>query len=61
MQTTKITCDCKVCNGMAATVRGDGTRDGKPLTPTMVHNLVRIAHSPMARSASAQKFGPWAA
>jgi hypothetical protein len=45
---------------MAALVRGDGTHDGKPLTKTMVHNLVRIAHSPMARSASAQKFGPWA-
>lgn len=63
--TTVITCDCKVCSGRNARVRGDGTHNGKPMTRTMRHNLVCLAHSPvgqqLARTASGQRFGPWPA
>lgn len=59
METTVVTCNCKVCNGMSARMRGAGTVAGKKATPTAIHNIVRMAHSPLARSASAQQFGPW--
>lgn len=58
--TTVITCDCKVCNGQSARVRGEGTFEGKPYTRTMIHNMVRMAHSPLSRTRSARDFGPWA-
>lgn len=57
--TTTITCDCKIHQGKSANVRGDGTHDGKPYTKTMVHNLVALAHSPLAKAQSVQRFGPW--
>ncbi|MGD0287406.1 MAG: hypothetical protein ABSC31_13700 [Acidimicrobiales bacterium] len=49
-----ITCNCKVCKGKSAKVRG-----AQKYTPTMVHNLVGVAHSPLARAASTQQWGPW--
>jgi len=52
--TQTITCNCKWCEGKSARVRGT-----QHYTPTMVHNLVGIAHSPLARAASAQRSGPW--
>jgi hypothetical protein len=52
--TQTITCDCKVCKGKSAKVRGS-----RRYMPTMIHNLVGIAHSPLARAASAQRSGPW--
>jgi hypothetical protein len=59
METTVITCTCTVCNGLSARIRGEVT--GSPKTKaTKIHNLVGIAHSPLAKSASAQRFGPWA-
>lgn len=58
--TTKITCDCTYCNGKAALVRGDGTYEGKPMSATMRHGIVCLAHSPLARARSAREFGPWA-
>lgn len=57
--TVLITCDCTVCNGLSARVRGEVTGSPKSKA-TKVHNLVRLAHSPLAKSGSAQQFGPWA-
>ena len=32
----------------------------EPQDRTTIHNLVLLAHGPMARAESVQKFGPWA-
>lgn len=55
-ETTVITCTCTVCNGQQARIRGNGAG----ITPTKAHNLVRVAHSPLAKAASTVRFGPWA-
>jgi hypothetical protein len=52
--TQVITCDCSWCKGKSAKVRGSET-----YTPTMIHNLVGVAHSPLARAASSRRWGPW--
>jgi hypothetical protein len=57
MNTMTITCDCKVCNGLSAKVRADSRNDYT--SKTIVHNTVRIAHSPLARAASVVANGPW--
>jgi hypothetical protein len=49
-----ITCDCCVCGGKSAKVRG-----AERYSPTAVHNLVSVAHSPLSRVASVKRFGPW--
>ena len=59
-QTTVITCTCRVCNGLSARIRGNGTIGGRKATPTAIHNMVRIAHGPLAKAASTQANGPWA-
>jgi hypothetical protein len=59
---TVIACSCAVCDGRRARVRGDGvTYGGTPLTLTVRHNLVALAHGPLARAASVRAHGPWAA
>jgi hypothetical protein len=59
--TAIITCNCSTCNGLSARVKGDGTTaGGKKITATAIHNLVRMAHSPLAKAASTQANGPWA-
>ena len=57
--TVLITCDCTVCKGKSARIGGEVT-GGPKIKATKIHNLVQIAHSPLARTASAQRFGPWA-
>lgn len=54
-ETQVITCDCKVCGGKSARMKGTDPQD-----PTTIHNLVGLAHSPMAQAESVQRFGPWA-
>jgi hypothetical protein len=54
-ETTTIQCDCTVCDGKRAMVRGDGR-----MSATKRHNMVQLAHSPLSGSASAKQFGPWA-
>jgi hypothetical protein len=54
--TTVITCTCKVCKGRSARVRG--TDDG--MSRTLIHNMVCLAHGPLAGAGNAKKFGPWA-
>jgi|GEM_PF-1654813 hypothetical protein len=53
--TQVIECDCSVCQGRKAEVRGS-----ERYSSTAVHNIVQLAHSPLARAASAKQFGPWA-
>jgi hypothetical protein len=50
-----ITCNCTLCKGRSAKVVASTGRR----TPTMIHNLVCIAYSPLANAASGKKFGPW--
>jgi hypothetical protein len=52
--TSIISCDCSVCQGRKAEVRGN-----PQLNAVKRHNLVALAHSPLAASASGRKFGPW--
>lgn len=47
-QTTIIECGCKVCKGRKAEVRGDGSG----MTAVKAHNLVQLAHSPLAGAIS---------
>ena len=63
IDTITITCDCGVCDGLAAKVRAGAeatvSGDSKDARTTR-HNLVRLAHGPLARAQSVRDHGPWA-
>jgi hypothetical protein len=65
----RVTCDCGTHRNPAAIITATmyeqlntmATGKGDNTVTTMVHNIIGLANTPLARTQSAQATGPWTA